>query len=273
MEQCLSCQGARLGKYNGGMGPKTSAMLQQIGPIINQGNGLRQHISPVTGNLTIYAQTNGIAAHDHQPSPPDLLVAADWFTEQVQSQGYDGYCDGVGYIGGVLTDTSIPSIWMATTQTQQGLIPLKTDGSLGIWFVVFAMIWALLLQYKTVFLIIVALFAVVTIWAKIFPTPLYRNEGGQDVPWSQYITEKNALYWYVCPKDGYPVGLKSQYPTAADVPAADIERWREHCNSAPDIGPKNLPEWLTWIIVGAVAVGGIYIAVKVLPSYLGRKQK
>jgi len=236
--------------------------------------------SPYTGQLTAYVQGRPLTVTDHQTTTPDLELFKQTLTQEMVTQGADAYCDAVDYIQGVQSDTFFPSVWAAVGTTASGsLMVLGTDGRLIMGWDDFVAILAIILVQKAFWVavgLIIVLAIVIVVIGYLGREPKYNYTDPNNNPasgtWTEYITNQNAKYWFVCSKDGFGVGERSLYASPQNVPSDQISLFNDHCNSAPDLTPKELGNWLTWIVLGAVAIGGIYIAVKVLPSYLRKRE-
>lgn len=234
--------------------------------------------SPYTGTLTAYARGRPLTTTDHQQTLPDVELFKMTLTDQMVNQGVDAYCDGVDYIAGI-QDTFLPSIWAAVTVTTSGtLMVLGKDGSLIMgWddFIEFVLVPILLQKaFWTVVGLVVLLAIVWVVVGYLSREPQYNYTDPNGNPakgtWTEYMTNQNAKYWFVCAKDGFAVGLRSQYTTPRDVPTDQIALFNNHCSSAPDLSPP-VTTWIQWLIYATVAIGAVYITVKVVPYFLKRK--
>ncbi len=240
----------------------------------------KMQISPYTGQLTAYVQGRPLTVTDHQTSTPDSELFKQTLTQEMVNQGADAYCDAVDYIQGVQSDTFFPSVWAAVGTTASGsLMVLGTDGRLLITWTAFVAIIIAILKLQSFWIavgLIIVLAIVIVVVGYLSREPNYnftdQNNNPTSGTWTEYISSQNAKYWFVCSKDGFGVGERSLYASPQNVPSDQIALFNDHCNSAPDLSPKELGNWLTWLVFGAVAVGAIYIAVKVLPSYLRKRE-
>lgn len=234
----------------------------------------RLETSPHTGRLAIYTQT--ITPTITSPgSNVNIETAKTDITTYVYQQDVDGYCDDIGFIGGILSETYYPSIWVATGATADGqLVALDTEGnltSLSITVTIAAIIIAAIALAITV--VVVAYL----VWSHQSYAYMDAKTGNlvSTPSWTDYISHQNAAYWFVCGKDGYGVGLRTQYARASDVPQSEVDLWKDHCDQAADLSaPDEAITNILWAVaIAAVAIGGIYIAVKVVPGFLSKKSK
>jgi hypothetical protein len=231
----------------------------------------RLQTSPHTGRLSVYTQ-NIAEAMVPAGTAVDTAAVATNITSSLSSQNVDGYCDNVSYFGMALSDTYYPTVWLATGTTAEGeLATLDTEGNL--------------IAPAIIAVIILVAIAVIAASAVYLFCYLNSNSYTYYDPTSQtydtivgaakFLSTVNSKYWYVCAKDGYAVGSRSKYASPSDVPASEVQLWTEHCKNATDIITPNINNIgmniITWIIIAAVAIGGIYIAAKVLPSALASK--
>ena len=244
-------------------------------------NRIRTRVNPLTGQTLTYVQGRPLTTIDHQTAPfnPDLFKQE--LTNQMTSQsGVDAYCDSVTYIQGIVSDTVYPSVWAAVGVTASGqLMVLGSDGRLIMGWDDFIIILTTILttQGFWVAVALVITFAIVyVVVGYLTKEPQYNFTTPNGTPssgsWTQYISNQNTKYWYVCSKDGFGVGERSIYASASDVPSDQIALFNDHCNSAPELKP---PDWTTGllmqIVYAALAIGGIYIAVKVIPPLFAKK--
>lgn len=212
----------------------------------------QRRLSPITGKMTLYTQTLQNYVYNHQTAP-DVVAVAEQITSEFIAQGQDAYCDGVTLVQGVLTDTIQPSVWIASSET------LIIDP------VTWAAIASIVKYVALLVLGILAFVAVTAILERIKPEEYYIPESGIEEPvsWEVYISYQNAHYWYVCSKDGAGFGDKSLYPNIEDVPEAIVQAYKDHCASAPDIGPGD--EVPNWLMVGGgmlILIAGIWLVGK-----------
>lgn len=242
----------------------------------------RLEISPYTGQLTVYVQSIAPTVINHQ-TPPNLDALKNHLTDELVAQtGADAYCDAVTYIGGAVTDNYLSSVWAAVAVTADGnLAVLDTTGSLGILWSELAEALILLLNNKAFWtflglVVVLAIAYVVIGYLGYQPQYAYPDLSGNPTTgtWTQYISTQNAKYWFVCSKDGFGTGERALYASPADVPDDQINLFNEHCTNASDISPKDrqMPDWIWWIVIPVVAIGGVYIAAKVLPGLLKKKE-
>lgn len=244
-------------------------------------NRIKTKINPLTGQTLTYIQGRPLTTIDHQTAPfnPDLFKL-ELTNEMTTQSGVDAYCDSVTYIQGVVSDTVYPSVWAAVGVSASGrLMVLDSNGRLIMGWDDFILILGTILT-STGFWVAVALvitFAIVyVVVGYLTKEPQYNytdiNGNPTSGSWTQYISSQNAKYWFVCSKDGFGVGERSIYASASDVPADQISLFNDHCNSAPDLKP---PEWTTGllmqIVYATLAIGGIYIAVKLIPPLFTKK--
>lgn len=213
-------------------------------------------VSALTGKLTTYFKVYQHYIYDHQTAEVDAEAFRQTLNEEYMNQNIDAVSDGITIIRGALTDTMIPSLWVAEEQPQLGRLIDPHLVALLIWKVltVIKALWPL-------WVVVGLTWGASIIYTTFFgPKPDYYlpEESGIDQPvtWNEYISWLNGHYWYVCPKDGYAVGERSQYPTIDDVPQELVNAFREHCENAPDISPK---EWMNFLYVigGIVVIGGV----------------
>jgi hypothetical protein len=244
-------------------------------------NRIRTHVNPLTGKTLTYVQGRPLVSIEHQTEifNPDLFKQE--LTREMTSQsGVDAYCDSVTYIQGIISDTVYPSVWAAVDVTASGqLMVVGSDARLlfGWDDFVFAVVVILMTPaFWVAVALVVALAIVIVVVGYLAREPQYnftdpsgnRTSGS----WTQYISNQNTKYWYVCSKDGYGVGERSIYAKPADVPADQIALFNDHCNNAPDLKP---PDWTTGllmqIVYASLAIGGIYIAIKLIPPLFAKK--
>jgi hypothetical protein len=197
-------------------------------------------LSPLTGKLTSYFQVYQHYVYNHQTMEVDTEAFIENLNQDYQNEMLDAYCDGITIIRGALTDTMVPSLWVAEAEPETGkLIDPATIAFL---------IWKILDIIKTLWplwVLIGATWGFSVIYTTLFgPKPDYYlpEDSGVDHPvtWNEYMSWLNAHYWYVCPKDGYAVALRAEYATIEDVPNELVDAFKQHCASAPDLSPK---EW------------------------------
>jgi len=214
--------------------------------------------SPLTGQIVTYHQTLQNYVFDHQATPPDRGAIINQINTDLASQGIDAYCDGITMVQGAITDTLQSSVWIAS----QSPIPIAV--ALAVMKIV---MWAIAL------FIVITLYYVITALKELIwgvPQQYYIPDYPTGpVSWSEYISYQNANFWYVCSKDGAGFGSKARYPNIEDVPQAEVNAYREHCATAPDISPGEGQLISIAIVVGGVIliVGGIWLVGKLF----GRK--
>lgn len=244
-------------------------------------NRIRTRVNPLTGQTLAYVQGRPLTTIDHQTQTfnPDLFKQ-ELTSEMTVQSGVDAYCDSVTYIEGIVSDTVMPSIWAAVDVTASGqIMVLGSDGRLIMGWDDFVITLAVILMTPA-FWVAVALiitFAIVYVVVGYLtkePQYNYTDLSGNSTrgTWTEYISNQNAKYWFVCGKDGFGVGERTLYASASDVPADQISLFNDHCNSAPDLKP---PEWTTGllmqIVYASLAIGGIYIAIKLIPPLFTKK--
>lgn len=213
-------------------------------------------MSALTGKMTSYFQVYQHYVYDHQPAEVDSEAFRQALNQQYLNENIDAVSDGITIIRGALTDTMIPSLWVAEDQPQYG--KLVDPVIIGI------LIWKALSVIKALlplWIIIGVAWGASVIYTTFFgPKPNYYlpEESGIDQPvtWEEYVSWLNGRYWYVCPKDGYAVGKRTEYPSITDVPKELVDAFKDHCETAPDLSPK---EWINFLYVigGIVVVGGV----------------
>lgn len=212
-------------------------------------------LSPLTGKLTSYFKVYQHYVYDHQAGV-DTEAFKQALNQQYITESIDAFSDGVTLIQGALTDTMIPSLWVAEDQPIVGKLLDPATIALLIWKVldIIATLWPLWVTIGIVW-------GASVIYTTFFgPKPDYylpEDSGiNQPVTWNEYISWLNQRYWYVCPKDGYAVAKRSEYGTITDVPQELVDAFTSHCETAPDLSPK---EWtnLLYVIGGIIVVGGL----------------
>ena len=224
-------------------------------------------VSPMTGKLQTYRETLTVYVSSPATNPVHLSTLESNITADIYANGVDGFCDGILLIYGVVEDTYRTRVWVAEEQ-----VGLAQHGRLiGLWT-------AVAICATIAFLAIVALATVVILTqsvshlaAQIMGNPPTYVGGTPDDPqtfdnYSEYYTSQTVKYWYVCPKCGAGFALKSDYPNLEDVPQSIVNLYNEHvanCMGIPQ-GPQNVPSFLmTLVILGAVAIGGMFLVSKV----------
>jgi hypothetical protein len=242
-----------------------------IAKLNSKGIPYRLETSPYTGNLAIYTQTisPSITPPGSNVNITDAKISIDNYVYQ---HGVDGYCDDIGFRGGILSDTYYPSIWIGTTLSASGqLVTLDTEGKQGS----LPLTGACLVVLAAIALAITLLVVGYLVWSRDSYAYMDTNTGQlvNTSSWTNFMSHQNAAYWFVCGKDGYGVGLRSQYAQASDVPQTEVDRWKEHCDQAADLSaPDQAITNIIWALaIGAVAIGGVYIAVKVVPGMVKKK--
>jgi len=244
-------------------------------------NRIRTRVNSLTGQTLTYVQGRPLTSIDHQTQAFDPELFKQQLTQQMITQsGVDAYCDSVTYIQGIVSDTVYSSVWAAVDVSASGqLMVVGLDGRLIMgWddFVATLIIILMMPGFWTAVALVVALAIVIVVVGYLTREPQYNytDINGQSTSgsWTQYISNQNAKYWFVCSKDGFGVGERAIYASASDVPADQITLFNDHCNSAPDLKP---PDWtaslLMQIVYVSLAIGGIYIAVKVIPPLFAKK--
>jgi len=244
-------------------------------------NRIRTQVSALSGKILTYIQGRPLTTIDHQTEPFNPDVFKQELTNEITTQsGVDAYCDSVTYIQGIASDTVMPSVWAAVDVSASGqLMVLGSDGQLIMGWDDFVIIVTIILTSPGFWGAVGLLIAFAIVYVVVgyltkepqynFTTPNGTSSSGS---WTQYISNQNAKYWFVCAKDGFGVGERSLYASASDVPADQITLFNDHCNSAPDLKP---PDWTTGllmqIVYASLAIGGIYIAVKLIPPLFAKK--
>lgn len=240
---------------------------------------IRTRVNPLTGKTLAYVQTHAISVIDHQIGnifDPELFKQ-ELTNELVGQTGADAYCDSVDYVQGSMSDTVYPSVWIAVDMSSRGeLVAVDAYGnSLGPWLLIAYALYAILMTKA--FWVLCSLLVVYYILTLVYRQDTFlgtdANGNPQEMTRTQYISSQNNKYWYVCGKDYFGIGEKSIYATPQDVPADQIALFNEHCTNAPDLNPQFWNNLTTQIVIAVAAIGGIYIAVKVLPSFLSKKAK
>lgn len=205
----------------------------------------------------------------------DITQSTGNITNNLGSNGVDGFCDTINYIGMALSDTYYPSVWLATEATAEGdLVVLGTDGLQRDSLIAPAVLAVLVLCIVAGLAFGVALAVGYLIWGQDSYSYYDPDNGDYRTTnsWTNYISTLNAKYWYVCEKDGYAVGPRSQYASPSDVPEDQVSLWFDHCERAADLSPQSNPvaDVVTWLIIGAAAIGGLYLAIKFVPGMLSK---
>ena len=241
-------------------------------------------VSPYTGKLAPMIQGRPLIVTEPIAGQPDLELFKTELTNQMLTQsGVDSFCDAVDYIGGNTQATFLPSVWTAVDVTSSGkLMVIGPDGRLIMGWDDFVIILVTILttsQFWIAVIGVIVLAAIIVVVGYLSREPQYNFEDPNGNPdsgsWTEFISNQNAKYWFVCSKDGFGIGERSTYASPTDVPETEIAVFNEHCNNAPDISP---PEWfetlLMQIVYVGIVIGGIYVAIKVLPSlFRGQTKK
>ena len=210
-------------------------------------------IDALTGQVKIYNQCYANVIYDHQ-TPVSLIQARDDLNAGFAANGVDAFCDGVLQWQMAVTDTLQPSIWAV------GASPIPIAVAAGILLVV---------KLVIALLIVIAVYYLLTALVELLygQPKTYYLEDGTIASWEEYISYQNAHYWYVCSKDGSGWGDKTKYLSITDVPQAEVDAYKDHCASAPDIGDKgaNIIAQLTTL---AIIVGVVIVVANVAPSLI-----
>jgi hypothetical protein len=228
------------------------------------GNSKITMISRLTGKMIVYVQV-----YQHyvtKPSPLDPYTLRDEANQGYEAQGYDAFCNSITIIGHALSNTVIPEVYASSEQFD--VVPhYGQEGKKLLLFTIMALLGVILVLIGAILL---ASSAIYDTW--FAPRKDYWNEDIKEwETWEQKISWMNEHYWYVCSKDAASFGSKITYPNVTDVPEAIVKIYQDHCANAPDITPKQ-PDWLWTIVYVALALGGIYVAVKVIPSLLSKRR-
>lgn len=192
------------------------------------------------------------------------------------SNNVDGYADPyVGFIGTALSKTYYPAVWVNTTTNANGeLVAMDTNGRPLVAPIVIA---AIILAAIAIIAVTVA-YTLIWMWDNSWT---YYDPVDQQyktiIGTTNFTTTLNSKYWYVCPKDGNYIGSKAQYPTLAQYQASpnyaqEYAWWQDHCASAQDLIGQHLGNWLNTIMMAVIVIGGVYVAIKILPSLFKKKE-
>lgn len=230
--------------------------------------------SPYTGQMGVYVRNDSVAIVPNSVNidPPTLVskINAD-----LSSNSVDAYADQyVGFIGTALSKTYYPTVWVNSTTTVRGeLVPLDVNGKPLIAPIVVAIVLAAV-AVIAVTVAYSAMWYFDNSWTYYDPaTQQYNTVVGT----SNFLTTLNSKYWLVCPKDGNYAGSKAQYPTLAQYQASpnyaqEFAWWKDHCESAQNLIGAHLDKFLNQIMLAVIVIGGVYVAIKVLPSVLSKKK-
>lgn len=230
----------------------------------------KMQISPYTGQMAVYAENTSLATVPTSATI-DTQAVISKINADLASNSVDGNCDYVGFIGMTLSKSYYPRIWVNTVATSDGQLMSYDANRRLLTPAVIAVIIILALAAS----LAITTYLLTYMWDHSFT---YYDPNSQNyktiIGETNFVSTMNALYWYTCPKDGTGVGLKSKYPTLASYQASpeyasEQAYLKDHCASAKDI--INLNDWTGTIILIAIALGGIYVVVKILPSILSRK--
>jgi len=236
------------------------------------GTGRVMRVSLITGQLQAYvpATTETITNPYAETRTPEYFKTE--LNSQMLQQGIDAYCEEVLVVQNIFSNTYANAILVP----EQASYETKT---------------LLIYELLAIVGVLIAIAGVVWLLYNIF---VYEPTHQQNAPpgsgetdlWTYQRKYSWLLdhYWYVCGKDLSASGPKAGvtwidytpsvlYASKEEVPQAEVELFYEHCNdvNTPDFRPLET-DWIMPIVYGVVIIGAVYVAAKVLPSLLSKKE-